>query len=68
MFQQNEIDMKTFKNKNFKTRNYECTNLVFCESENAPSENWIECDKLELECSTCNHLYTQAGVRYFGYL
>jgi hypothetical protein len=57
--------MKTFKNKNFTKRNYDCTNVVFCQSETAPNENWIECDESE---NTLNHLYTEAGVRYFGYL
>jgi hypothetical protein len=63
-----EKDMKAFKNKNFEKRNDNRTNLVFCQSENSPSENWVECDELELDCSDCIHLYTQAGVRYFGYL
>jgi hypothetical protein len=60
--------MNTFKNKNFEKRNDNRTNLVFCQSENSPSENWVECEELELDCSDCIHLYTQAGVRYFGYL
>ena len=60
--------MKTFKNKNFKTRNYNCTNIVFCESETAPSENWIECDEDEIWFMGCDHLYTQNGVRFFGYM
>ena len=60
--------MKTFKNTSFKTRNYDCTNLVFCQSETAPSENWIECDEVEISLMGCNHLYSQAGVRYFGFL
>jgi hypothetical protein len=57
--------MKTFKNKNFKKRDYETTNIVFCQSENAPNENWIEVDASE---NKLNHLYTEAGVRYFGWL
>ena len=57
--------MKTFKNKNFTKRNYDCTNIVYCQSELAPNENWIECDETE---NKLNHLYTQDGVRYFGYL
>jgi hypothetical protein len=64
----NKENMNTFKNKNFEKRNDNRTNLVFCQSENSPSENWVECDELELDCSDCIHLYTQAGVRYFGYL
>ena len=57
--------MKTFKNKNFTKRNYDCTNVIFCQSETAPNENWIECNESE---NTLNHLYTEAGVKYFGYL
>jgi hypothetical protein len=57
--------MKTFKNKNFTKRNYETANVVFCEAENAPNENWVECSPEE---NTLTHLYTQDGVRYFGWL
>jgi len=60
--------MKTFKNKNFETRNYNCTNIVFCESQIAPSESWIECDEDEIWFMGCVHLYSQNGVRYFGYM
>lgn len=58
--------MKTFKNKNYKTRNYECTNVVACQSEVAPNENYIECNETVLNGLT--QLYTCDGVRYFGYL
>ena len=57
--------MKTFKNKNFIKRDYECTNIVFCEAETAPNENWIECDSKE---NVLNQLYMIDNVRYFGYL
>ena len=60
--------MITFKNKNFTKRDYECTNVVFCQSEIAPNENWIECDESEIQEMKCNQLYTQAGVKYYGYL
>ena len=60
--------MKTFKNKNFTKRDYECTNIVFCQSEIAPNENWIECDEKEIQELKCSQLYTQAGVKYYGYL
>lgn len=60
--------MKTFKNKNFIKRDYKCTNLVFCQSETAPSADWTEVDDLELDLSGCNHLYTQAGTRFYGWL
>jgi len=60
--------MKTFKNINFKKRNYESTNVVFCQAENAPDENWVECEDIEIELAKCDQLYIQADVRYFGYM
>lgn len=60
--------MKTFKNKNFKKRNYDCTNVVFCQTENTPDANWIECEEIDIELLGCYSLYIQDGVRYFGYL
>jgi len=57
--------MTTFKNKNFTKRNYDCTNVVFCQAEKAPNENWIECDESEINC---DQLYIMNNVRYFGYL
>ncbi len=60
--------MKTFKNKNFIKRDYECTNVVFCQGESAPNDNYIEVDELDLDLFNGQHLYTQANVRYFGYL
>jgi hypothetical protein len=58
--------MKTFKNKNFTKRDYECTNVVACQAEKPPDENWIECSEEILEKLTS--LQIVAGVRYFGYL
>ena len=60
--------MKTYKNANFTKRNYECTNVVFCQSETAPDANWIECKEEEIELSKCVQLYKQTNVRYFGYI
>lgn len=60
--------MLTFKNINFIKRDYEATNIVFCQSETAPSENWNECDSSEIEKLNCTQLYTEAGVKYYGYL
>ena len=58
--------MKTFKNTNYDRKaSYECTILIYCQSEVAPSEHWIECHSEEINVP---HLYTQAGVRYFGRL
>lgn len=58
----------TFKNTNFTKIDYECTNIVFCQAETKPGENWIECDPAEIEKSKCKQLYIQNGVRYYGYL
>jgi len=60
--------MTTFKNKNFTKRNYELTNIVFCQSNNAPNENWVECDPNEISEMKCQQLYIQDDVRYFGYM
>ena len=57
--------MKTFKNTQYKNRDFDCSNIVFCQAEKAPSENWIEVDESE---NNLNQLYMQDGVRYFGYL
>ena len=65
---QKRNDMKTFKNINFIKRDYESTNVVFCQGEKAPDSNWVECGESELTRSTCNHLQTQNGVRFFGWL
>jgi hypothetical protein len=60
--------MTTFKNKQFTKRDYEATNIVFCRAESNPKEeNWIEVSSEELEKSTCNHLFTQEGVQFFGW-
>lgn len=57
--------IKTYKNKNYKKRDYECTNFIFCQAINPPADYWIECDESEINC---NQLYIQAGVKYFGHL
>lgn len=60
--------MKTFKNALFVKRDYECTNVIFCQAEEAPADNWIECKEEEIERWNCKPLYIQDEVRYFGYL
>ena len=61
--------MKTFKNIHFIKRDYEATNIVFCQAETNPKEeNWREVDASELEATTCSHLFTQDGIRFFGWL
>jgi hypothetical protein len=61
--------MKTFKNKNFTDINPDCTNVIFCQADTAPSDNWIECEADELrKCHCARLLYIQDGIRYFGVL
>jgi len=62
--------MKTFKNRLFKKRNYDCTNLVACVSESAPSSDYIECGDEALEGLTQLYIEHAEGlrVRYYGYL
>lgn len=63
--------MKTFKNT-VATKDNRITTVHFAQGETKPSNedfgNWIECDEMELEFSGLEHLYTIAGVRYFGRL
>lgn len=61
--------MKTFKNKNFIKRDYECTNIIACQSLEAPlknSEAWIECDESIL--NGLMQLWIENEVKYFGHL
>jgi len=58
--------MKTFKNKNFTKRDYECTNIVACVAETAPNDNWIESDPSILEHLA--KLHTENGVQFYGYM
>lgn len=60
--------MTTFKNKNFKKRDYEATNVIFCKSEKAPNENWIECNESEITDMKCSPLWVDGDIRYFGYI
>ena len=58
--------MATFKNKNFTTRNYECTNVIACVADAAPDKNYIESDDSVLQGLT--QLWIENGVRYYGHL
>ena len=58
----------TYKNKNYKTRSYDCSNVVFCETEKNMDENWIECSKSEIYKLNCTQLYIQDNIKYYGYL
>jgi len=64
----------TFRNKNFIKRNYDCTNVVFCQINNnivpekLPDHNWTVCKTEEINQRECTQLYIIDGIRYFGYL
>ena len=61
----------TFRNGNWTKRNYECTNVVACEAEAAPGDNWVPVDSAYVEAilnrGGCQ-LEICAGVRYYGWL
>jgi len=56
----------TYRNTRWTRRDYECTNVVACVASVAPGAEWVECDESALD--SLDHLYTQAGVKYYGYL
>lgn len=58
--------MTTFKNARFIKRDYECTNVVACVAESAPSADWVACDESVLRGLT--RLHTIAGVVYYGHM
>lgn len=65
--------MPTYRNNKFTKRNYDCTNIVFCQVNDTdlipkPKENWTECDKTEIKDRNCQQLWIQGDVKYFGYL
>lgn len=61
--------MRTFKNKNFKKRDYECTNVVFCQGDKNPDpEIWEESNEIEINKTGCTPLFRKGDCIYFGYL
>lgn len=61
--------IKTYKNVNFTKRNYECTNIVFCQTDRQVDETkWVECNEKAIKLLGCEQLYIQADVRFFGFL
>ena len=65
----------TYRNANFTKRNYDCTNIVCCEAESieqaraaSPNANWVLCDEGEITSRNMSHLWTQGGVRFFGWM
>jgi hypothetical protein len=59
--------MKTFKNTTADLDS-DCTVVLFAVAEQAPSDNYIECDNSELKNSRATQLWLQAGVRYYGFM
>lgn len=61
--------MKTFKNKSFIKRNYETTNVIFCQNETNPNPNiWEEVDEIEIELCGAYQLWIENDIRFFGFL
>lgn len=61
--------MKSFKRANIaEIEQQPCTQILFCQANEKPLGDWIECDPSEIKAKGCQSLYVQAGVRYFGYL
>lgn len=62
-------EMKLFVHKLWKGKreNCDCTQVIACLAESAPSE-WFVLSNDESLLNRLQPLYTQAGVRYFGYL
>jgi hypothetical protein len=59
--------MQAFINTKFTKRDYEATNIVACMAEKAPNANWVPSDRAET-LQGLTHLWTEAGVQYYGYL
>lgn len=65
--------MKTFRNTSFTKRNYECTNIVMCQTDGDPK---VQGDRQSIAWEETTQqipagmvsLYVCNGVRYFGYL
>jgi len=60
-----------YRNKNFKVRDFEVTNIVAAVGQDDPKtapkgDHWEVADPSALKGLT--HIYTEAGVKYFGYL
>jgi hypothetical protein len=63
--------MSVFRNRNWTKRNYECTNVVACEADEAPTDNWVPVDPAYLDALLNRggqQLEICAGVHYYGWL
>ena len=58
--------MNVYRNTKFTKRDYECSNVVACEAESAPGPQWELSDVSAVR--GLGHLWTVAGVRYWGWL
>lgn len=59
--------MQAFINTKFTKRDYEATNVVACMAYVAPSPDWIPSERPQA-LKGLTHLWTVAGVQYYGYL
>lgn len=60
--------MKTFKNKNFTERDYECTNVVVMQAERSLDENWIEVPESIIEQMKLQKLWREGNKHFYGWL
>ena len=60
--------MNTYRNISWAGRNYECTNVIICQSVKAPNENWILCEESIIDEMGLQKLHIENNVRYFGFL
>ena len=62
--------MKTFRNGSFTKRDYDCSNIVACQTEDGEYPkipgNWIL--DMDFDLSGLTKLYICANTRVFGYL
>lgn len=57
----------TFRDRHFTKRNYECTNVVACQAEEAPEtsdDRWVASEDA---LRGLDYLWTERGVSYYGY-
>jgi hypothetical protein len=58
---------QVFLNRNYKKRDYECTNIVACVADDAPNENYVPANGSQV-LQELTKLWIQGGVEYYGYL
>lgn len=59
---------KWYKSKLFSKRDYEVTQIVFCNGTPPDFENWEECKPEEVNKTSCTHLHTIDGTKFYGWL